>query len=49
MYIRNVNILFKKDFKFAEIPKYPLSFRDRPENSERNKQRRRREHMRKSN
>ena len=36
MYVRNVNIPFKKDFKFAKIPKHPFSFRYRPENSEGN-------------
>ena len=51
-YVRNVNLPFKKDFKFAELlPKtsFFLYFRDRPENGEGNKQRRRRKYMRKSN
>ena len=44
MYIRNVNIPFKKDFKFAELLTKTyifVDFRDRPENGEGNKQRRR--------
>ena len=52
MYIRNVNILFKKDFKFAELLTKTYTFvyfRDRPENGEGNKQGRRRKYMRKSN
>ena len=51
-YIKNVNLPFKKDFKFAELltkTSFFLYFRDRPENGERNKQRRRRKYMRKSN
>ena len=51
-YIRNVNLPFKKDFKFAELltkTSFFLYFRDRPENGERNKQKRRRKYMRKSN
>ena len=52
MYIRNVNIPFKKDFKFAELLSKTyifVYFRDRSENGEGNKQRRRRKYMRKSN
>ena len=51
-YIRNVNLPFKKDFKFAELltkTSFFLYFRDRPENGERNKQKRCRKYMRKSN
>ena len=51
-YIRNVNLPFKKDFKFTELftkTFFFLYFRDRPKNGERNKQRRRRYYMRKSN
>ena len=50
--IKNVNLPFKKDFKFAELltkTSFFLYFRDRPENGEGNKQRRRRKYMRKSN
>ena len=50
--IRNVNLPFKKDFKFAELltkTSFFLYFRDRPENGEGNKQRRRRKYVRKSN
>ena len=52
MYIRNVNLSFKKNFKFAELrtkTSFFVYFRDRPENGEGNKQRRRRNYMRKSN
>ena len=51
-YIRNVNLPFKKDFKFAELLTktfFFLYFRDSFENGERNKQRRRRKYMRKNN
>ena len=51
-YIKNVNLPFKKDFKFAELltkTSFFLYFRDHPENGEGNKQRRRRKYMRKSN
>ena len=51
-YIKNVNLPFKKDFKFAELlnkRSFFLYFRDRPENGEGNKQRRLRKNMRKSN
>ena len=44
MYIRNVNLPFKKDFKFPELitkTSFFVYFRDRPENGEGNKQRRR--------
>ena len=40
MYIRNVNLPFKKDFKFAELltkTSFFVYFRDRPENGEGNK------------
>ena len=50
--IRNVNLPFKKDFKFVELlikTSFFLYFRDRPENGEGNKQRRYRKYMRKSN
>ena len=50
--IRNVNLPFKKDFKFAELltkTSFFLYFRDRPKNGEGNKLRRRRKYMRKSN
>ena len=46
-YIRNVNLPFKKDFKFAELltkTSFFLYFRHRPENGERSKQRRRRKY-----
>ena len=39
-YTRNVNLLFKKDFKIAELltkTSFFLYFRDRPKNGERNK------------
>ena len=52
MNIRNVNIPFKKDFKFPELLTKTyifVSFRDRPEIGEGNKQRRRWKYMRKSN
>ena len=51
-YIRNVNLPFKKDFKYAEpVTKtsFFLYFRDHLENGERNKQRRYRKYMHKSN
>ena len=51
-YIKNVNLPFKKDFKFAELltkTSFFLYFRDRPENGEGNKQRRLRNYMRKIN
>ena len=51
-YIRNVDILFKKDFKFAELftkTSFFFYFRDRPKNDEENKLRRRQKYMRKSN
>ena len=51
MDIRKVNIPFKKDFKFAELLTKTyifVYFRDPPENSEGNKQRRRRKYMCKS-
>ena len=50
--IRNVNLLFKKDFKIAELltkTSFFLYFRDRPKNGEGNKQRRRRKYTRQSN
>ena len=40
MYMRNVNLPFKKDFKFAELltkTSIFVYFRDRPENGEGNK------------
>ena len=43
MYMKNVILPFKKDFKFAEIltkTSFFVYFRDRPENDEGNKQRR---------
>ena len=43
-YIRNVNLPFKKDFKFAELltkTTFFLYFKVLPENGERSKQRRR--------
>ena len=52
MCIKNVNLPFKKDFKFAELLTKTSSFvyfRDRPENGEGYKQRRRRKYIRKSN
>ena len=52
MYIRNLNLLFKKGFKIAELlikTSIFLYFRDRPKNGEGNKQMRRRKYMRKSN
>ena len=51
-YTRNVNLPFKKDFKFAELhtkTSFFLYFRDRPKNGEENKLRRRRQYARKSN
>ena len=51
-YIRNVNLPFKKDFKFAELltkTSFFLCFKDRPQNGQRNKQRRLRRYMWKSN
>ena len=51
-YIKNVNLPFKKDFKFAELltkTSFFLYFRDRTENVEENEQRRRRKYVRKSN
>ena len=51
-YIRNVNLPFKKDFKFAALltkTSFFLYFRDRPKNGEGNKLRRREKYMRKSN
>ena len=51
-YIRNVNLPFKKDFKFAELltkTSFFLYFRNRPKNGEGNKLRRRRKYMSKSN
>ena len=51
-YIRNVNLLFKKDFKIAELltkTSFFLYFRDCPKNAEGNKQMRRRKYMSKSN
>ena len=50
--IRNVNLLFKKDFKIAELlskSSFFLYLRYLPKNGEGNKQRRRRKYMRKSN
>ena len=41
MYIRNVNVPFKKGFKFAELltkKSFFVYFRDRPENDEGNKE-----------
>ena len=51
-YIKNVNLPFKKDFKFAELltkTSFFLYFRDRPKNGEGNKLQRRRKYMHKSN
>ena len=51
-YIRNANLPFKKDFKFAEFltkRSFFFYFRDSPKNGEGNKLRRRRKYMRKSN
>ena len=51
-YIRNVNLPFKKDLKFAELLtkiSLFLYFRGRPKNGKGNKLRRRRKYMRKSN
>ena len=51
-YIRNVNLLFKKDFKIAELltkTSFFCYFRDRPKNGEGNKQKRRRKYTSKSN
>ena len=51
-YIRNINLPFKKDFKFTEFltkTSLFLCFRYRPKNSEGNKLRRRRKYIRKSN
>ena len=50
--IRNVNLLFKKDFKIAELlskSSFFLYLRYLPKNGEGNKQRRCRKYMRKSN
>ena len=50
-YIKNVNLLFKKDFKIAEVlmkTSFFLYCRDRPLNGKKNKQRRRQKYMRKS-
>ena len=47
-YKRNVNLLFKKDFKIAELltkTSFFLYLRDRPKYGEGNKQRRRRKYM----
>ena len=52
MYIRNVNLPLKNDFKFTELltkTSFFVYFRDRPENGEGNKQRRPRKYMHKSN
>ena len=49
---KNVNLLFKKNFKSAGLPtkaSFFLYFRDRPKNGEGNKQRRRRKYTRQSN
>ena len=51
-YTKNVNLLFKKDFKIAEHltkTSFFLYFRNRPKNGEGNKQRRRRKYISKSN
>ena len=51
-YVRNVNLPFKKDFKFSELltkTSFFLYFRDRPKIGEGNKQKRRQNHMPKSN
>ena len=51
-YISNVNLPFKKDFKFTEIltkTSFFLYFRYRPKNGEGNKLRSRRKYMRESN
>ena len=51
-YVRNLNLPFKKDFKFPEIltkTSFFLYVRDRPKNSEWNKPRRHQKYMRKSN
>ena len=51
-YIRNVNLLFKKDFKFAERltkTSFFIYFRDSPKNSKGNKPWRRQKYLRKSN
>ena len=51
-YIKNANLPFKKDFKFAEFlikTSILLYFRDRPKIGEGNKLRRRRKYMLKSN
>ena len=40
MYMRNVNLPFKKDFKFAELltkTSFSFTYRGRPENGEGNK------------
>ena len=51
-YLRNVNILFKKNFKSAELltkASFFLYVRERPKNDEGNKQGRRRKYTRQSN
>ena len=51
-YTRNVNLPFKKDFKFAELHTKRSSFlyfKDRPKNAGEKKVRRRRHYMHKSN
>ena len=51
-YIRNVNLPFKKDFKFVELlteTSFFLYFLDRPKNGEGSKLRRRQKYMSKSN
>ena len=51
-YIKNVNLPFKKDFKFAELSCQNilfLYFRDRPKNDEGNKLRKSRKYIHKSN
>ena len=52
VYLRNLNLLFKKNSKRAELltkTSFFLYFRDRPENGEGNKQRNRRKYTRQSN
>ena len=52
MYIRNKNLPFEKDYKFAELltkKSFFLYFRDRPNNGKGNKLGRGRKYMRKSN
>ena len=51
-YLRNVNLLVKKNFKSAELlnkASFFLYFRDRPKNGEDNKQRIRQKYTRQSN